>query len=208
MNRQRKIYVALLMTALAALAVDRLLLEAGASGPTEAEATPAVVETRVIDENLDRINRVIAHADAAVAEMGGEHGLAMQLSRVAEERRLAKQALANPFAVPAHWQPAEARATPGESSTPQTIDPAEEFRNEHQLQAVMQQREGGGIAIINGRPIGIGEGVGSFVLTRLRGREATLERGEVSVTLTIKRAGEDEDDGVRSKTQAQAGDQR
>lgn len=190
MSQQRKIYLAVLLVAIAALVVDRALLSGGALQPEPAEgAPPSRAEGQTGGEaeaggeavDLDSVERALAQIDASVASFREGGGLAEAFATLAERRSLTVESPANAFAMPDHWKPdpePERSVSDGGDAGPGAVAL---FEREHKLQAVMQHSEGEGLAIVDNRPVRVGEAVDGFTLTKVAADVATFEReGEVA----------------------------
>lgn len=191
MNKQRRIYLAILAVAIVALTVDRLFLIDGASGPADAEAAieQASEELLIQPGYTDQIEEARARVDDSTARLEEEHTLTRRFERLAERRPFNADAVANAFAVPAAWRAAQTQpAEPDEAAAadPQP-DRLDAFRRAHTLQAVIRRGDGGGLAIINDRPLRVGDRIGAFSLTRLAGDHAVLESDDGRVTLQLER---------------------
>ena len=175
LNKRRITSVCLAGLALSALLVDRLALRGGGDlGPSTAEADqelprsapeptpgesaePCAAPSTTIDGLLAGYDNVNPRRDPFVLS---------EAMRAALEAAAAQQEEAQD----AHPQP---KATP-----------ADEFAAVHRLEAVLIS-ESGQLAIVDGRPIRVGESLDGFRLAGVEPLAANFERGDQRVRLSI-----------------------
>lgn len=173
LNKERKIYVALLVLGLGAFALDRMF-----SG-TDAAATPdaplAQVPTKA--DLLGRTPPSPSTADGRSEAIS----LAARLKATSEAQRLSKTPLTDAFQVPPRWAAAYKTA---EQPTARPLTVVERFQQSHKLNAVMV---GGrrSRAILDGATVSVGQVFDGFKLVDVTERLAVLESGSERVTLKI-----------------------
>lgn len=200
LTTERKVCAGVLLLAVAALAVDRLVL-GGVSGPASASAAELLVST------AEHESAATSPAPRLVAAVG--ETVAVQLAALPT-----KDAMSDAFAPPEKWAAAIRKASADAASLrlaseirPQTDAPADpimaKFKSNHQLTTVVGERGrpdwalvrmvGGGEAGPT-RPLRVGDELNGFKLIELTATTATFQEpmGERTVELTIKVAGTSE----------------
>jgi len=179
LTRSRKIILAVLALAVAALLADRLFLS-GTSEPKRAAASPATTETPpAAVEPASPESEGTAPAQEAPL-------LARRLQAIAEQLELDPARLRDGFTLPKAWleelqepPPASQEAEPEES-------PAVRFAEQHTLTSVILT-SGGGSAVVDGKVVPMGQAVDGFTLVRLTRSTAVFEAGGEQVELRLRR---------------------
>lgn len=168
---KRKVMISVACLCVLALAVDRLFL---APGPSSAQATappPATPVTAAISAPSGSSASPPAHGPGEVAQ---------QFLAIAEHRDLDLERIPDAFTPSEHWF-AQQRPT----SVPRdAYSAAEMFKRTHRLTAVMAG-ERGGSAIIDGRPLLIGQQLDGFTLVAVEDRVVRLRSGEILLELSV-----------------------
>lgn len=166
-NTQRKVYLGVFLTALAALGVDRFVLGSGASPVASAEAASPVV----------------AAAKPVQAEAAGAAGLMPVVSVGAQLRgRSASAARASSaFAMPMAWAAATAKPVVKVEEQPERPLSA-------RLTSIVRGADGWR-AIVNGRTVRVGEAVDGWVASTMAARSVVFSRDGREVTLALSDAG-------------------
>jgi hypothetical protein len=105
--------------------------------------------------------------------------LALRLEEVARAQELDVRTIRDAFVPPASWVGAQRVAVVEDHP-----DAVREFTSRHKLTAVMKQT-GGGVAIIEGRTVTVGQSIGGFRLVVVKDRSAVLRRGNQRVELRL-----------------------
>jgi len=167
--------VAVLGLAIGALAVDRLILSAGAGGSTG----PSVALAGAL-LSMSEPAPAISHTYQDNPVPGGRD-LPAQLEELARFQQLGLSVERDAFRIPESWM-SELAPKEGPSAI---LTPAEAFAQNHHLEAVILAPDGG-TAVINGRCLSINERVSGFRLTSVTQDSAVLEAGEQRVVLRLK----------------------
>jgi hypothetical protein len=175
LNKRQKLLVCLAGLAVIALLVDKFVLRGeGDLGPSAAEADqgsplsapaptpggpeePLIAPKSTIDERLAAYDAVNPRRDPFVLS----EAMRATLAAAAEQQKEAQQV---------HPQP--------------ETTPADEFAAAHRLEAVLIS-ESGQLAIVDGRPIRVGESLDGFRLAGVETLAAVFERGGQRVRLSI-----------------------
>jgi hypothetical protein len=182
-TKQRKVYVAVLGLALGGLAVDRLVLDGGATGPRDAAAAIAAAGAPApAAASPAGLNTLVSPA----ASRGPT--LAARLEHIGKEHRLDPMCIDDAFRPSLAWPKP---ASPAASDRPKAaeVDPTQAFLKAHRLMAVVQNTTGGA-AIVNGRTLTVGMEIDGFKLVRITRRSATFEREGRSIELTLATPGD------------------
>ena len=184
-TKSQKISAAVLALAAGAFAVDRWVLERPAEAAEVADVAAPVTPAS---------SRASASAPKVAAAAPQAVTLASRLAALGEARRFSYEAAgdavrpcddwlaqAAPPAAPGAPEPDNA---PAAEAVAKKIDPAEVFRSQHTLNAVMTKQRGG-MAIINGKLYAPGQTVDGFKLVKVDETEATLTFNETTVTLRV-----------------------
>ncbi len=179
LTRNQKVYVAVLGVALLVLVCDQLLFSPGKAGAAETAAFhPSVSPTARAKATADRIPELLA------AVRKPEDTLASRLAVVAETQSLDVENMNDAMRAPAHWFPVEGAAPPVVVEATGSHEAALKFRSTHQLNAVMANADGG-YAIVNGRPLRIGQEITGFTLVEVRARSVVFENAGSIVELRL-----------------------
>jgi hypothetical protein len=173
LNKERKIFVALLALGLGALAVDRMF--SGAEAAASSDNSAALVPTKT-----DSPGRTAA--SPTTTDVGGEiNSVAARLNAMGESQRLSKTQLADGFQLPPRWAAAYKVA---EQPAAKPLSPVERFQQSHKLNAVMV---GGrrSRAIVDGTTVSAGQVFDGFRLVEVTERFAVLESDAGRVVLKI-----------------------
>lgn len=168
LSRERKIFVGLLGVAGLALVVDMGVLRPSSASASDAPPAPGLVE------------KVMSLAGAP-DRGAGEHGGAVLLPAALAERlrrvETGDPAISDAFALPPEWTKALQEPAPKASAEP---------TGPLVLSAVMPSPSGG-VAIINDRPVRVGELVGEtgYRLIRITEGTALVQRGDRVVKLEL-----------------------
>lgn len=172
LSRERKIFIGIFGTALAALGIDRGLLapsEAAAATPVSMPVIASPVAEAGLAPQTGSIGNTLALFAERLQGLGGEFELEPVLDGDA-------------FKVPAAWLDVEApereQATPRTPAGPPTL----------RLTSVMPTQKGG-IAVLEGKTYRQGESIGDFVLEAVEPRSVVLRRGDAlyRVGLSVKK---------------------
>lgn len=168
LSRERKIFLGLLGVAGLALVVDMGVLRPSPASASDASPAPGLVE------------KVISLASAPAPGAAERGGGVLLPAALAERLRLADTGdptTSDAFALPAEWTRALHEPAP---------DPRAEPTGPLVLSAVMPSHAGG-VAIINDRPVRVGELVGEtgYRLIRITEGTALVKRGDRVVKLEL-----------------------
>jgi hypothetical protein len=119
-------------------------------------------------------------ASAANASFGAVTSLTQRLEAVARAHRLDLDKVSDAFVPPPAWIGTRRVAVAEERG----IDSARDFLARHRLTAVMKQ-QGGGVAIIEGKTVAVGQSIGGFRLVVVKDKSAVLRRGDQRVELRL-----------------------
>jgi hypothetical protein len=186
-TKSQKISAAVLALAAGAFAVDRWVLERPAEAAEVEDVAAPVTPASSRGTATSSSPKVAAVAPQAVT-------LASRLAALGEARRFSYEAAGDAFRPCDDWlAQAEPTPTPGAPEADNTpapepvakkADPAEIFRSQHTLNAVMTKQRGG-MAIINGKLYAPGQKVDGFKLVKVDETEATLTFNDTTVTLRV-----------------------
>jgi len=162
LSRERKVFIGIFGTAIAALGIDRGLL-----GPSEASAaTPTL--SALSEEPIT------SEADLTVQTGGIGQTISIFAQRLQElggSESVDPAGGGDAFSVPAAWLAVESTASTG--PTPQAPAGPPSFK----VSSVMPTQSGG-IAVIEGKTYRKGEQVGAFTLEAVEPRSVVLKRGD------------------------------
>ena len=173
LNKERKIYVALLAVGLSALTVDRVF------SSSDAEETPEPPAALIVNKS-DAAGTAKASVGATEAAAPDFNPIITRLRTLDEVERLSGTPTEDAFQMPLRW------AAAYRTEAPQTrrLSSIEEFQQNHQLNAVMlagrQSR-----AIVDGRTISMGQAFDGFKLVEVTERFAVLESSSGQVVLRL-----------------------
>lgn len=179
-HSHRKAYALILGLGLTGLAVDKLLLsDSGLGVPASASAMSPAIRA---DAVIERLNLPAAEQRSLAARLDAI-GRMIPDARTTVERSFDMSKLTRP--APAV---AIALAEP-EEATPRVFTPSEAalFESRHRLEGLMVPRDGvGGVAIVSGRQVRIGDDVDGFRLVELQPRSAWFIGHGGAVVLQLK----------------------
>jgi hypothetical protein len=170
LNKERKVLLGLLGTAGLILVVDQLLLgpPQGASAGQASPAPPSTPSPPASDARPE----ASPSAPALPAADGAIDAWNQRLRGAAGAVAVA-DALTDPFA------PVEER-----SAGPAGVMTPENFRQQHELSAVMTGASNG-VAMINKTPVRVGETISGYRLISVGSRSAVFQAGEQTVRLEL-----------------------
>ncbi|MFP4144453.1 MAG: hypothetical protein ACLFV3_04860 [Phycisphaeraceae bacterium] len=190
LTRERKILLAVLSLGLGALMLDRVVLNAGASGPKSATASGA---SYAVPEEAETPAEPSPKVDTAAtpAADASAPALARRLAEVASQERADPTRTRDAFNPAAPWNAAPEAQRP---------DPAEEalrqFAGRHRLTAVMPGGEDP-VAVVDGQLLRPGEKLDGLRLVAIAPGSATFERDGGQVRLELYPEGRANDGSVR-----------
>ncbi len=162
LSRERKIFIGIFGTALAALGIDQGLL-----GPSEAAAAPVTSETLITSAPA-----IDATAPVQAAGVGRTISMFAQRLQKFGDGTVDPLSGGDAFSVPAAWLAVEDTGA-NDAQTPQASVGPPTFR----ITSVMPTQNGG-IAIIDGQTYRQGESVGDYVLEKVEPRSVVIRRGD------------------------------
>jgi hypothetical protein len=165
-SRERNVFIGILGVALTGLAVDRVFLGSGATGPA---AASAAAEAYAVDPSSDGIELEITDADAQPVSLTS--ALAGRLEEFARSGGQEPGDLPDVFEPSVSWQGASV-SDGAVASRP--LNASEAFQAAHRLNAVMLSNSNPG-AVVDGEFLRIGQGLDGFVLTSVNERSAVFE---------------------------------
>ena len=172
LTTSHKIYASVLGVALVGFALDRTLL--APDGAAAGETTPPAAT------GMDTVSIMATPMPIPVAA-APTRTLALSFRELAARRGLKLEDISDPFTVPNHWLPDEA-SIPIETST--GVSPGRRYLASHQLNAVMENAQGGS-AIVDGKRLRIGDELDGFRLVLIQRRSVVMEGEGVRVTLAL-----------------------
>ena len=187
LTKQQKVYATVLGLAVAAFGFDRWVLGPGAEGPEDAAVAPAGKRPAP-----RRAPRAVAAAALNTAAPGGAvvasasmaastpstAALAARLQSASKGLDLDR--VADAFKPSASWTGLHRAAAPVVDSG----DPVADFKARHKLSAAMKQGSGG-VAIVDGQPLAVGQKLGGFRLSAVKDGSAIFRRGNLRVELHL-----------------------
>lgn len=188
-TKQQKIASGILAAAVLAFVVDRV---AFSDGPATASAVPAA--TVLTGTATPSVRSAAVSKGSDVTGVGLTAAMARRLSVVAGNEGIEQGSCADGFCPPAEWfAPSADAAGVGQRVRITTAaDRAAAFKATHKLTAVLRtdRRPNEGLAVIQGRPMRIGQTMDGFTLTSVHDRSAVLadSRG-LTVELELPRPG-------------------
>jgi hypothetical protein len=182
LTRSRKIVLAVLAVAVAALLVDRLVLAPSASGPKQAQARPTP------SGGTAEAKTAALPVPATLSGTEADSALAERLEATAERFQLDPEALRDGFVPARAWLDELVEPVPQEE--PEQVapeaSPAEQFAEQHTLTSVILI-SGGGSAVIDGKVVPVGQAIDGFTLIRLTRSSAVFAGGGEEVELRLRR---------------------
>jgi len=193
LTKQRKVYGAVLGLALLALGVDRFIFSPG--DPESPAAPPAAGNTP------HAVKKFVASGDTAQAQearLTGLAALAKRMRDMAEVERLDVGDTKDAFVPAAAWVGQMKTETASAAQiAAQPLDPAAAFREHHHLVAVLKSSHGG-VAILDGKTVRIGQHVDAFSLVTVGDRTALFRAGNIDLTLELPADSQLEKDSITS----------
>jgi hypothetical protein len=201
-TKSQKISGAVLGLAAVAFCVDRFVLGSGDKAAAAASDEYAVNRSSSSSSSSSSTTPATPAGPkkpasaAAVAAKGQPLTLASRLSAMAEARGFAYETVGDAFRPSEAWlaasrppdaaKPAVAAGdnTPAAERVVPKVDYGSLFRTKHTLTAVMT-RQRGGMAIVDGKTVRVGQTIDGFRLTHVGINEATFEGKETQVTLRL-----------------------
>ncbi|MBL7140608.1 MAG: hypothetical protein ISS74_06830 [Planctomycetes bacterium] len=181
LTRSRKLCVAILGLALAALAVDRVFLASGTSGPKAAGASSLPAPDSADAAGASQDKKTLPAADRPPT-------LAARLESAAEQFALAPTEMRDGFSIAETWlaelQVPTAAHPPGPAEPQPSA--AEAFAGRHTLTSVILTSQGGS-AVIDGKVVPLGQAVDGFTLLRLTRESAVFGAAGEEVELRLRR---------------------
>lgn len=176
LTRERKIYAGLMVAAISALLADQVFfLDSPASADAAPVAPPlaqaaAVVAVPAVDSR---------QLEYKVTELNAANSLAHRLAAVARQHELTIADVDNAFEPSTTWI-AEPIAPP-----PAPLpSPATQFEARHKLTAVVTNARGG-LAMVDGKPLEIGQELEQFVLIAVTPTTAVFRSGDATAVLQL-----------------------
>ena len=182
MTRQRKVYAAVLLLGVGALAADKIFF----SPPSTAAQDPsAMLLASTPHSPAPAAKHAVQPKEANLLGLGA---LADRMRKVAESERLDLGDSADVFRAPASWIQQKQSHEASQATT--QPDPGAIFRDRHHLAAVLRSTHGG-IAVLDatsgskGRAIRIGQTLDGFKLIAVGERSATFASASGRVELEL-----------------------
>ncbi len=188
-SKQRKAYVVILALALGGLGVDRILLDGGATGPSQTEASLSPTPTPGVTPAPGTIpGTTTGFAPGSARASGASAGsptartmtLAGRLDKIAESESFDLAQVEDAFLPASGWLKKEQpKARPVVK-----VDEVQAFTNTHKLLALVNNAHGGA-AIINNQTVVLGKVVDGFTLIEVTKRSAIFEKDGRRVELSL-----------------------
>ena len=193
LTKQRKVFGAVLVLALGALGADRFIFT-----PNEPEAPPAPAATTAAPHPIKKIVASGDTAQAQEARLAGLAALAKRMRDMAEVERLDVGDTKDAFVPAAAWvgQMKTDTASAAQAAA-QPLDPASAFREHHHLVAVLKSSHGG-VAILDGKTVRVGQRVDTFRLVSVGDRTALFHSANTDLTLELPADTQLEKDSITS----------
>jgi hypothetical protein len=194
---QRKICGAVLTLAASAFGVDHWMIGSDAAASDGSSAVPAAVASVSASPAAPRPAGKPApgarEAKERESTAASSRSLAQRLQESADAEQLDLAVVPDAFRPSRLWEPPAPPAPPTpQAALPPPVarpDPGDQFRSRHKLTAVMQSgRDGGGMALINGKMVLPGQSVDGFTLVEVRKHSAVLSAGEAVAELALEGA--------------------
>lgn len=189
LTRERKIYAGLLAVAAVALLADQLFF---ADGPAAAQAGSAalVVAPAPVDHPAAMPAATpgidLGQVDLQLTELNTANSLAHRLAAVARQHDLRVNEVGNAFEPSAQWV---AAPPPPQAPVELPSTRGRDFEARHKLTAVVVNARGG-LAMVDGAPLKVGEQVEGFVLVSVMPTSAMFRSGDVEAVLELKLPGD------------------
>jgi hypothetical protein len=156
MSRERKIFVGVFVTAVLALAVDRLVLQGPATGPARSPAAAPPAPTDLVEP----ADRPTAGPASSVPAVQAERRVAKRLGQVARRLPPATEGERDIFQPSSLWGGAEKPERQPQKTRGKEL--AKAFNEAHTLTGVLAGPDGGRLAMINDRFVAVGHDVDGF----------------------------------------------
>ena len=174
LTKAQKVYVFVLVLAVVAFMVDRVLLS-----PPEVAAEARAAARFAVAPSATAL-AAVAQVPQAGDRVSRQVQIARRLEALAGDRRLDPADVRDAFAPSREWLDAGlAAAGPGAGKSV-----SQRFREAHTLTAVMASGARG-YAIVDGRTLFIGQALDGFTLISVGSRAAVLQSGSARVELTL-----------------------
>lgn len=180
-TRQRKILFGVLAIAVAALAIDRMVMQ----GPQSAEGSTS--ESQYMDtvaELGQQSAPTVAVAPKIAAPNRSVADLLMQFRGQVPQQ---PQQIENAFVPSPTWIDADQQLTAKVTTANPAEDRARQFVQDHTLTAVMRTGDGG-FAIVNNTIVRLGQTLGGFELIEITADAAVFRGNDYQVQLKVKYA--------------------
>ena len=175
LTKAQKVYVFVLVLAVVAFMVDRVLLS-----PPEATAEARAAARLAVAPSAAGLAAAEAQVPQAEGSVSRQVEIARRLEALAGDRRLDPADVRDAFGPSREWLDAGLAASgPGSGKSV-----SERFREAHTLTAVMASGANG-YAIVDGRTLFIGQALDGFTLISVGSRSAVLQSGSARVELTL-----------------------
>ncbi|MDH3583143.1 MAG: hypothetical protein OER86_02895 [Phycisphaerae bacterium] len=192
LTKERKIYAGLLIVAVVGLGADQLFLQSGATGPGPATAAPISSAALVPTAGTRPVPAAVPAVDLSAITREDEGALSFRLVALADDRGFRLPAVEDAFRPDASWE-ALIGSEPLVPEKP-VVEPralkVQRFVESHRLMAVMRGARGG-LAIIDGQPLRVGEELDGFVLRSVKADSASFRKGEEEAVLMLQLPGTD-----------------
>jgi hypothetical protein len=184
LTTRQKILLGIVILGIGAVLIDRLLLDSGASGPRSAAASVVTSMPDVVPVTA----MVGEAAPTATTDMSPSFDgpfLAERLAMYASENDVLPQHVADIFTPSNTWCNTETVA-PGPAGKDGDEQAVSNFIKNYTLGSVLVS-DGNGVAVINGKPVLVGQRVKGFELVQITGNAAvfTQNGGEQQVKLVL-----------------------
>lgn len=177
LTRERQIYAGLLVVAVGALLADQVFL---VDGPASADAAPSSAAAMVQPVAAAAVPAVDARQfDFKVTELNAANSLALRLAAMARQHQLTAADVDNAFEPSVAWI-----ATPIAPPPAPLPSPGREFEARHKLTAVVTNARGG-LAMVDGKPLEVGQELEQFVLIAVTPTTAMFRSGDATAVLQL-----------------------
>jgi len=172
LSKRQKVFVVLLGLALGGLAVDRVFLGSGASGPSQA----AAVSPRETAKRSTPTYRVVATATSAEPR-----SLAERLAALSQTHDADLANIHDALSLPSAWK---AQSSEQEKTNPK-LTAVEVFTQAHELTAVVISGQAA-VAVVDDHCVSVGQFVDNFKLVSVGQNSATFESQGRRAVLKLK----------------------
>lgn len=181
MNKQQKVFAAVLGSGLLALGVDRVVFDTPATGPHAAAAAAAFVPALTASSTHDVVALAREALDEAPAMGEPPPNLAERLNEVAQQHYLPPELGRDAFAPSDAWMTA---IEPVREVKPTHDADARRFQQSHRLMAIMTPG-GRGVVVVNNQAMRVGQRINGFTLTLIEHHQATFHGPSGPVVLKL-----------------------